>query len=117
VYEASIDGVSLPPTAQGFQLPALHKDAPLKVMLKAQVTTQLQQQVNATVWYASANATPLTEKKSVVFELEDAGVNVGCGCHATPLPSQLLPWLALLLAASRPWERLRRLRRSERIDR
>ena len=96
VYDASIDGVSLPPTSEGFELQELRQDAPLKVMLKAQVTTQLQQQANATVWYASANASPLTEKKSVVLELDDAGVNVGCGCHATSLPSQLLPWLALL---------------------
>jgi hypothetical protein len=87
------------------------------VKLKAQATTSLAQVMNATLWYTDEDGEELTPQQAVELTLTGPGVNVGCGCHAASLPSQLWPWLALLLAASRPWDRSRRLRRGERIDR
>jgi hypothetical protein len=107
----------LTPHDEGFIIPELLPDTKVKVKIKAQATTSLQQNLTATVWYFDANGTKITEPQDVGLGRTDLGVDVGCGCHAASLPGQLLPWLALLLAASRPWDRSRRLRRGERIDR
>ncbi|WP_224242844.1 hypothetical protein [Hyalangium gracile] len=114
VLSASLDNQPLAAKGEGFVLPELRKDAPQTVRLTAQVSVTSSKEVKAHVWCAHSDGTLLTEKKSVVFNPGEVGVDVGCGCHAATLPGQVWPWLALLLAASRPWERLRRLRRSER---
>jgi hypothetical protein len=117
LIEASLDGDALMAQNGGFVIPELLPRESKKVKIKAQVTTNLQQEVNARVWYADSDGTELTSPRTVPLTLNGLGVNVGCGCHAASLPGQLFPWLALLLAASRPWDRSRRLRRGERIDR
>jgi hypothetical protein len=118
VLEAKLDGVALAASAGGFVLPKLEIGAKLTVKVKAQVTAKLDQPATATVWYATSGGTPLTPEKVVSFDMEGGlGVDVGCGCHAGDLPSQLLPLLALLLVGSRPRERWRRLARGERTDR
>jgi hypothetical protein len=117
VLEARIDGEPLIPQDGGFVIPELLPGTKVKVKVKAQATTNLEQPLNVEVWYADAEGTKLTPLQEVGLDRSGLGVDVGCGCHAASLPSQLLPWLALLLAASRPWDRSRRLRRGERIDR
>ncbi len=117
VLEARLDGEPLVAESGGFVIPELRPGAKVKVKVKAQATTNLEQTLNATVWYVEADGTEIVPPQVVELSLGGLGVNVGCGCHAGSLPSQLLPWLALLLAASRPWDRSRRLRRGERIDR
>jgi hypothetical protein len=117
VLEARVDGDPLTPQDGGFVIPELLPGTKVKVKVKAQATTNLEQQLNVEVWYADAEGTKLTPLQEVGLDRSGLGVDVGCGCHAASLPSQLLPWLALLLAASRPWDRSRRLRRGERIDR
>lgn len=117
VLEAHVNGVPLTPRDGGFEIPELLPGSKVKVKIKAQATTDREQQLNVEVWYADAEGTKLTRPQDVGLDRTGLGVDVGCGCHAASLPSQLLPWLALLLAASRPWDRSRRLRRGERIDR
>lgn len=119
VLEARLAGESEPltPHEEGFIIPELLPGAKVKVKLKAQATTNLQQEMNAKVRYVDANGNEITQPRDVGLGKPDPGVDVGCGCHAASLPGQLFPWLALLLAASRPWDRSRRLRRGERIDR
>jgi hypothetical protein len=116
VLEASLDGQPLTASGDGFVLPKLPLDTRLTVKIKAQVTAKLDQPATARVWYATASGTPLTEAKVVRFDMEELGVDVGCGCHAGDLPSQSLALLALLLAASRPRGRSRRLARGERNE-
>ncbi|MBN1208197.1 MAG: hypothetical protein JXB05_25265 [Myxococcaceae bacterium] len=117
VLEARLDGGDrLSPRGEGFGMPDLHPSETLTVKVKAQASAQINQPPTADVWYASAEGIKLTPSQTVTFERGDISVDVGCGCQAGELPGQLLPWLALLLAASRPRERLRRLRRNERID-
>ncbi len=116
VLGASIAGQALPAKGAGFELPELRKGSPLTVKVTAQATTQLSPSVNTKVWVANPDGIVLTQKQSVDFQRKDLGVDVGCGCHAASLPSQLGTWLVLLLVASRPWGGLRRLRRGERID-
>jgi hypothetical protein len=118
VLGARLGDQALTPHDEGFIIPELLLGAKVKVKIKAQANTNLKQTLSAKVWYVDANGAELTSPQDVVFiRRTDLGVDVGCGCHAASLPSQLLPWLALLLAASRPWDRSRRLRRGERIDR
>jgi hypothetical protein len=115
VLEARLADERLTPDGEGFIIPELLPGTKAKVKIKAQATN-LEQDLNAKVWYVDANGADLTSPQDVALT-NDLGVDVGCGCHAASLPGQLLPWLALLLAASRPWDRSRRLRRGERIDR
>jgi hypothetical protein len=117
VVEARLDGKALTPQSEGFVIPELLPNTKVKVKITAQASTQLGEKAHAMVWYASPDGLELTKPQEVSFNVENLGVDVGCGCHSASLPGQLLPWLALLLAASRPWDRSRRLRRSERIDR
>jgi len=117
LVKAEVDGEPLTLQGQSAVLPVLDPNKTLTVRVTAQTTTQLDQEVSVTAWYTTPEGAPLTPEKAVTFNLGDLGVNVGCGCQAASLPSQLLSWVALLLAASRPWERSRRLRRRERIDR
>jgi hypothetical protein len=117
VIEAHLDGDPLTAQSGGFVIPELLPGDSVKVKVKTQVTTNLQQEVKVEVWYADSDGAELTSPRTVPLTLNGLGVNVGCGCHAASLPGQLFPWLALLLAASRPWDRSRRLRQSERIDR
>jgi hypothetical protein len=117
LLEVKIDGQRTAPPETGIVLPHLGTGQQLKVTVIAQATTNRDQAVRVTAWYTTLDGAPLTPQKDAHFNLGNLGVDVGCGCHASTLPGQLLPWLALLLAASRPWERSRRLRRRERIDR
>jgi hypothetical protein len=117
VIEARLEGEPRPPESGGFVIPELLPGETVEVKLKTQATTNLEQIMNAKVWFVDADGAELTPQQAVDLTLGSLGVDVGCGCHAASLPSQLLPWLALLLAASRPWDRSRRLRRGERIDR
>ncbi|HYH98151.1 hypothetical protein [Hyalangium sp.] len=115
--EVDIEGVRLAPSEEGTALPALGTDKPLVVKFEGRATMALDDKARVRAWYTTPEGAPLTPEKAFEFELGGVGVDVGCGCHASSLPGQLLPWLALLLAASRPWERSHRLRRRERIDR
>lgn len=118
LIEAHLEGEPLTAAeVGGFVIPELLPGKTVKVKVKAQATTNLEQLMSAKVWYVDADGAELTPQQAVDLSLGRLGVNVGCGCHAASLPGQLLPWLALLLAASRPWDRSRRLRRGERIDR
>jgi hypothetical protein len=117
LVKAEADGEPLTLQENGAVLPTLEPDKALTVRVTAQTPTQLDQTVSVTAWYTTSEGAPLTPRKAVTFDLGDLGVNVGCGCQTASLPSHLLSWMALLLAASRPWERSRRLRRHERIDR
>ncbi|WP_224360744.1 hypothetical protein [Hyalangium versicolor] len=112
--EPIIDDKPLTPSGEGFTLPELSKGSPVTVKITAQASTQSRETLEALVWCVNASGDRLTEQQTVSFAPDDSKVDVGCGCHAAALPSQLFPWLALLMAASRPWKRLRRLRRGER---
>ncbi len=117
LLEVKLDGGDeLPVREESFEMPDLRPSETLTVKVKAQASAQLDQPASAEVWFTTADGIKLTPVQTVTFERGDVSVDVGCGCQAGGLSGQLLAWMALLLAVSRPWERLRRLRRNERID-
>jgi hypothetical protein len=116
VIKATLDGEPLAAKKYGFALPELRKDAPLKVKVQVQATTQPEQAMLAQVWCEDLGANWLSGQTPVSLNADKLGVDVGCGCHTATPAGQLLPWLLLLLAGSRPWVRLRRLRRGERTE-
>jgi len=117
LLQGTVDGAPL--TLQGTRavLPTLEKDKSLTVRITAQTPTQPGQELSVTAWYTTSDGAPLTPEKTVTFDTGDLTVDVGCASPAASLPSHLISWGILLLVASRPWERSRRLRRRERIDR
>ena len=98
-------------------LPALEPGATRKVRLQGQAAVQMDKPVSLTAWYTTLQGAALTEQKALSLEWGEMEVDVGQGCQTVPLSGQLLPWLALLAAASRSRSRLRRLTRGERNDR
>jgi len=98
-------------------LPQLEPGETHTVKLKGQAAVQMDQPVSLTAWYTTLQGAALTEQRSLSLGWDELAVDVGCGCQTGSLPSQFLPWLALLVAASRSRSRLRRLTRGERIDR
>jgi hypothetical protein len=98
-------------------LPQLAPGATHTVKLQGQAAVQMDPPVSLTAWYTTPQGAALTEQKSLSLEWGKLEVDVGNGCQTAPLPSQFLPWLALLAAASRSRSRLRRLTRGERNDR
>ncbi|HLL04468.1 MAG TPA: hypothetical protein VK539_28045 [Myxococcaceae bacterium] len=117
VLEASLDGEKLETSSMKLSIPELAPGAVRTVKLKGLAGVQLDVPVMLSAWYTTLEDTALTEQKAVSLEWDELAANVGCGCQTGALPSQFLPWLALLAVASRARARLRRLTRGERIDR
>jgi hypothetical protein len=116
LLEATLNGQPLELRNGGFVLPELAPGATLTIRAKAQASVEAELSAGATVWYANAEGAALTEQVDLAFDPSGGLVDVGCGCQAGPLSSQLLPLLAWLAALSRARARLRRLRSGERID-
>ncbi|WP_044186523.1 hypothetical protein [Hyalangium minutum] len=114
--KAEVDGTPLTLQDNAAELP-LEPGKTLTVRITAQASAQQDQSMRLTALYTRENGIPLTPEKSVTLHVGDRDVNVGCGSQPATLPGHLVSWLVLLLAASRPWERSRRLRQRERIDR
>jgi len=117
VLEASLDGEKLETSSMKLGIPELAPGAVRTVKLRGLAGVQLDVPVKLSAWYTTVEDTALTEQKAVSLEWDELAANVGCGCQTGALPSQLLPWLALLAVASRARARLRRLTPGERIDR
>jgi hypothetical protein len=115
--QASVDEGLFAAVDNKVSLPALEPGAIRTVKLQGQAAVQMDQPVSLTTWYTTQQGAALTEQKSLSLEWGKLEVDVGNGCQTVPLPSQFLPWLALLAAASRSRSRLRRLTRGERNDR
>ncbi|MCY1074526.1 hypothetical protein [Archangium lansingense] len=116
LLEATLDGQPLALRKGGFVLPELAPGATLTIRAKAQASVSAELSAGASVWYANAEGAALTERVDLAFEPSAGLVDVGCGCQAGPLSSQLLPLLAWLAALSHARARSRRVRRGERID-
>jgi len=117
VLEASLDGEKLDTSSMKLGIPELAPGAVRTVKIKGLAGVQLDVPVKLSAWYTTVEDTALTEQKAASLEWDELAANVGCGCQTGALPSQLLPWLALLAVASRARARLRRLTPGERIDR
>jgi hypothetical protein len=115
--EARLDDGPFEAVDNKLTLPPLEPGATRTVKIRGQAAVQTDQPVTLTAWYSTLAGAALTEKKALSLEWDQLGADVGCGCQTGTLPSQLLPWWALLAAASRSRTRLRRLTRGERIDR
>jgi hypothetical protein len=116
--EAHLDGEPLGPVDDKINLPALEPGVTRTVKLQGQAALSMEKAVSLTAWYTTLEGAALTEEKQLSLGWEDdLAVDVGCGCQTGALPSQFLPWLALLAVASRSRSRLRRLTRGERNDR
>jgi hypothetical protein len=115
--EARLDDEPLAAFETKINLAELSPGAKQTVKLLGQAAVQPDPPVKLTSWYTTVDGAALTEKQVVGLEVDELGADVGCGCQTGSLPSQLLPWLALLAAASRSRSRLRRLTRGERNDR
>lgn len=114
--EAKLDGERLGAFSTKLNLPELSPGEKRTLRLLGLAAVQPDPPVKLTAWYTTVDGAALTEQRVLSLEWE-LGVDVGCGCQTGSLPSQFLPWLALLAAASRSRSRLRRLTRGERIDR
>jgi hypothetical protein len=120
LVEAEVDGEALPLQDNAGVLPTLEPTKTLTVKLTAKAPAEPDPQVSLRAAYMTQAGAPLTPEQSVtlsVVSADELGVNVGCGSQAASLPGHLVSWMVLLLAASRPWERSRRLPRRERTDR
>lgn len=115
--EASLDGTKLDTSSMKLSFPELAPGTARTVKLEGLAGTQLDVKVTLTAWYTTVEGAALTEQKAASLDWDDLAANVGCGCQTGALPSQFLPWLALLAVASRARARLRRLTQGERIDR
>ena len=115
--EARLDGERLGAIDDKLTLPALEPGGTRTVKLQGQAAVQMDVPVRLTARYTTLQGVALTEEKQLSLKWDDLAVDVGCGCQTGSLPSQFLPWLALLAAASRSRSRLRRLSRGERNDR
>ncbi len=115
--EASLDKAPFVAVDGKLTLPALEPGAARSVKIQAQAAVQMDQTVKLTARYTTVAGDALTEEKQLSLEWGELEVDVGHGCQTVPLASQFLPWLALLVAASRARARLRRLTRGERNDR
>ncbi len=115
--EVRLDDEPLGAFSTKLELPELGPGETRTVKLQGQASVEPEPGVKLTAWYTTVGGAALTEKQALSLEWEELGADVGCACQAGSLPSQFLPWLALLAAASRSRSRLRRLARDERIDR
>jgi hypothetical protein len=114
--EAKLEGEPLGAFSTKLNLSELSPGEKRTLRLSGLAAVQPDPPVKLTAWYTTVDGAALTEQRVLSLEWE-LGVDVGCGCQTGSLPSQLLPWLALLAAASRSRSRLRRLTRGERSDR
>lgn len=117
LLEAEVDGVPTALQDGGAVIPPLAAGKAVTVRITAEMPTKPGDSVRLTAMYTTAEGAPLTPLQSVILQVSDLSANVGCGSQPASLPGHLVSWFVLLLAASRPWERSRRLRRRERIGR
>lgn len=117
LLQAEVEGETAAQQGSTVIIPPLAIGKTVTVRITAEMPTRPGDSVRLTAMYTTAEGTPLTPFQSVTLQVSDLSANVGCGSTPATPPSLLVAWAVLLLTASRPWERSRRLRHRERIDR
>lgn len=118
LLQAQVEGETATVQSSSVVIPPLAAGKTVTVRITAEMPQQQGDSARLTAMYTTAEGTPLTPLQAVILHVApELSANVGCGSAPATLPSLLAAWGVLLLTASRPWERSRRLRQRERIDR